>query len=122
MYPTKEEHGSVFSYYPHGTSAFHPVSPKVPKNTAIPNETTQSPHEVWKTSSSATVSESSAWSSPASVNSPIKLEQSSSRNSASDLHSTSHWQKANQEPISSPAQTAPVRSSWVLFKQNNQGE
>lgn len=122
MYATKEEQrGSVFSYYPHGTSAFHPVSPKVPKNTTIPNEPVQSPHEVWKTSPSATVSEPGPWSSPANINSPIKPEQASRTNAASDLHSTSHWQKANQEAISSPAQTTPVRSLRFLFKQNNQG-
>ncbi|XP_065214951.1 putative transcription factor capicua [Planococcus citri] len=122
MYGAKEEqHGSVFSYYPHGSSAFHPVSPKVPKNPSISSEPTHSPREVWQTSSSTSVSESVTWSTAAaSLNSPIKPEPASSRGSSGDLHSTSHWQKPNQEPIMSPAQTMPVKSLRFLFKQNNQ--
>lgn len=114
VYVAKEEpsHNAVFSYsYPHGSSAFHPVSPKVLKNT-IPNES-QSPHEMWKTSSAE-----SAWiSSTVNLNSPIKSEPGSSRSNPNEQHSTSHWSKANQE-ANSPNQT----TFRFLIKPNSQSQ
>lgn len=118
MYGAKEEpsHNPVFSYsYPHGSSAFHPVSPKVLKSSVSSDN--QSPHEIWKTSSSE-----SGWiSSTVNMNSPIKLESSTSRSgNANDLHSTSHWSKTNAEAVSSPgAQSSSVHSFPFLIKPNS---
>lgn len=148
MYSTKEEQplNTVFaySYSPTvsraGTSAFHPVSPKVNSRTTfivdfdhkffvysiilgfqivksnVPAES-QSPHEVWKGSNENT------WiSSPVSVNSPIKLEPSVTRCGTGNvpaeiLHQNQHWSIQNSEILSTTvSQPTSVHSIRLVAK------